>query len=259
MNCDEITALFAADVDGEMDSLRSHAIRRHVAGCSVCGPRYQALLELKQRLRTELPRHGAPASLRARVASDLSAAVAPGRTTSPDRRWSWFGAGALSGGLVAGLVWAASLAVFHVGRSDDLSSLVVGLHTRATLGNHLIEVASSDRHTVKPWLSARLDYSIPVTDGAQAGFPLIGARVDQLEGQPVATLVYRRRDHIIDVFVRPSDGLARRPALHLVRGFNVMSAQGAEMEWLAVSDLQGTELAAFVQGLAQAAVKPAVE
>ena len=259
MNCDEVAALIGAEVDGELDSLRSHAVRRHVADCVVCGPPHRALIELKQRLSTELPRHGAPASLRERLIWEFGAAVAPRTTAAADRRWRWFGAGALSAGLVAGVLWVASLAVLQVGRGEDLSTLVVGLHTRATLGNHVIEVASSDRHTVKPWLSARLDYSIPVNDWAQAGFPLIGARIDKLEGRNVAALVYRRRDHIVDVFVRPIDGLVYRPAPHVVRGFNVVAAQGAEMEWLAVSDLQMTELAAFVQGLAQGAVKPAID
>lgn len=254
MNCEEVAALLTADADGEIDTLRSHAIRKHVAGCALCGPRQQAVLELKQRLRTELPRHPAPAALRARLIAEHTAAAPHPRPQLPDRRWRWFGAGLLSGGLAVGLVWAVGFALLPVGLADDLSSRLVGLHTRATLGNHLIEVASSDGHKVKPWLSARLDYSIPVTDGSQAGFPLIGARIEQLDGQSVATLVYRRRDHVIDVFVRPDAVPALPPTVRTVRGFNVAAAKGAEMQWLAVSDLRRTELEAFVQGLARGEV-----
>ena len=260
MNCDEVVALLAADADGEIDSLRSHALRKHVAGCALCGLRQQAVLDLKQRLHAELPHHAAPAALRARlIAEHTAAAPHPPPPPHPhpkvtDRRWRWFGAGLLSGGLAAGLVWGASLALLPLGLGDDLSSRLVGLHTRATLGNQLIEVASSDRHKVKPWLSARLDYSIPVIDGSQAGFPLAGARIEQLGGQPMATLVYRRRDHVIDVFVRPDTKPARSLTLHAVRGFNVAAAKGAELQWLAVSDLRGPELETFVQGLARGEV-----
>ena len=253
MKCEQVAPLLAAEADGEVDSLRSHAIRRHVAGCAVCGPRLRVLLELRQRLRAELPRQAAPAALRARLKSE-HAAVAP-HPPAPDRRWRWFGAGLLAGSGVAGLVWVASLALGSLGPGADLSARVVGLHTRATLDHQLIQVASSDQHRVKPWLSARLDYAIPVIDAAPAGFPLAGARIDRLDGRPVATLVYRRRDHVIDVFVRP-DATATAPAVHTVRGFNVAAAKGAEMEWLAVSDLRGSELEAFVQGLARGEVSP---
>lgn len=259
MNCDEVAALLAADADGEVDSLRSHAILRHIAGCAACASRRRDLLELKQHLRTELPRHAAPEALRARLIAEHGAAAPGARTIAPDRRWRWFGAGALSGGLAAGLIWAASLGLVPLGWGEDLSARVVGLHTRATLGNHLIEVASSDRHKVKPWLSARLDYSIPVIDASAAGFPLLGARIDQLEGRPVATLVYRRRDHVVDVFVRPEGATTTPATMRSVRGFNVATAQGAEMEWLAVSDLQASELSEFVEGLARGEPRPVAD
>jgi anti-sigma factor RsiW len=175
----------------------------------------------------------------------------------PGRRWRGFGGGVLAGGLAIGLVWVGSVVWQQAEFGQDLSERVVGLHTRATLGNRLIEVASSDRHKLKPWLSARLDYAIPVTDWAQAGFPLVGARIDRLDGRPTATLVYRHRDHVIDVFVLPDTQATARPSAHAVRGFNVATAQGAQMAWLATSDLNATDLAAFVQGLARGAVAPA--
>jgi anti-sigma factor RsiW len=261
MNCDEAAILLAADADGEVDSLRSHALRKHVAGCAVCGPKAAAAQELKQRLRAELPYHAAPAALRARLLAEHAAPPPSPRAPAPrpELRWRWFGGGVLAGGVTAGLVWAASVAWLHPGWGNDLSAQVVGLHTRATLGNHLIEVASADRHTVKPWLSARLDYAIPVADWAAAGFALAGARIDRLDGRPVAVLVYRHRAHVIDVFVRPAAAAAALPAVHTVRGFNVALARGAEMEWLATSDLNGADLSAFAQGLARGQVSPAAE
>ena len=267
MNCDEVISLMGADVDGEVDALRSHALRKHVAGCPACEQRVEAQRALKQALRTELPCHRAPASLRERVAIALRAQVpaqvpAQGHAHSPaqsraDRRWRWFGAGALAGGLAAALLWFAG-SLWHPGSfGEDLPTRLVGLHTGATLGHRLIEVASSDRHTVKPWLSARLDYTIPVLDAADAGFTLLGARIDRLDGRPVAVLVYRHRQHMIDVHVRPLAADAPPADVSVVRGFNVAAAQGAQMSWLATSDLNAAELAAFVSGLASGKLGPA--
>jgi len=261
MNCDEVAALLAADADGEVDGLRSHALRKHVAGCPQCTQRHEAATVLRQRLRAELTYHVAPAALRVRLQAEhglpASSPAVPGPL--PVRRWGWFGGGVLAGGLATGLVWVASLAWQAGGVGQDLSERAVGLHTRATLGNRLIEVASSDRHTVKPWLSARLDYAIPVADWSSAGFALQGARIEALDGRPTATLVYRHRDHVIDVFVRPDATAAAASSVHAVRGFNVAAAQGAQMTWLATSDLNAADLTAFVQGLARGAVEPAAE
>ena len=135
--------------------------------------------------------------------------------------------------------------------NEDFAAAAVATHVRATLGDRLIEVASSDRHTVKPWLSARLDYSPPVQDLASEGFTLIGGRLDYLERRNVATLVYRYHQHTIDVFVRPETSRAAAPELRTVRGFNVARASGPSMEWLAVSDAEPAVLTAFVQRLAR--------
>ena len=258
MNCDEAVALLTAESDGEIDRLRSHAVRKHAAACSTCGPRLEALREIRRELREQLAYHPAPAALRARLTAEHTAPVAPYVAVAARRRW--FGGGMLTGGLVASVAWLTGTAFLHGGfGGDDLSTHLVGLHTRATLGNRLIEVASSDRHTVKPWLSARLDYAIPVADWAGVGFPLAGARIDRLDGRPVAALVYRHRDHVIDVIVRPAAVGAALPAVHATRGFNVAAAHGGEMEWLAASDLNGADLAAFVQGLAHGKVSVASE
>ncbi len=129
-------------------------------------------------------------------------------------------------------------------------------HVRATLGQRLIEVASSDRHTVKPWLSARLPYAAPVPEGVDPAFVLAGARLDSLDRRPVATLVYRYGNHTVDVFVRPLADAGAAPALAVVRGFTVARAVGAGMEWRAVADVDAQALARFVERLAAAAAPP---
>ena len=189
-----------------------------------------------------------PPALRAR----LSAAVAD-TAPAPVRRMDllrqqWR---SLAGGAVTAFAWIVGTALLTGHAVDEFAHAVVAAHVRAKLGDHLLQVASSDQHTVKPWLSARLDYSPPVRDLAGEGFPLAGARIDMLGQRPVATLVYRHRLHTIDVFVRPLSGAAAPSGLQTVRGFNVAHATGARMEWTAVSDVDADVLSAFLGALAR--------
>lgn len=251
MNCNEAGTLVAAYADGELDGIRRRSIEKHLRDCAVCAAKHQGLLTLRARLRAEVPYFAAPPALRTRVRAMLAdtRTAAPRRSRPASDRWRWLTGGALAGCTATMLAWFLGTAVLDWRANEDLAVQAVATHVRATLNNHLIEVASSDGHTVKPWLSARLDYSPPVQDLANEGFTLIGGRLDTLEKQPVATLVYRYRQHTIDVFVRPES--AHAPSgLRTVRGFNVAHATGSGMDWLAVSDVSADVLAAFVQQLA---------
>jgi anti-sigma factor RsiW len=159
--------------------------------------------------------------------------------------------GAFAGSLATVLAWFVATAVIDGRATDERTSEAVTAHVRATLGNHLIAVASSDLHTVKPWLSARLDYSVPVIDVPAEGFTLAGGRLDYLEGRPVATLVYHYRLHVVDVFVRPQTGRAFPQAAQTVRGFHTVFATGNGMEWIVVSDASTEALSRLATGLAQ--------
>ena len=159
----------------------------------------------------------------------------------------------MAGSLLTVALGAATLALLQRQASDEVALEAVDSHVRATLANSLVGVVSSDRHTVKPWLSARLDYAAPVLDVPDTGFVLAGARIDSLDRRPVAALVYRYGNHVVDVFVRPLAAGAAGPRLDTVRGFNVARAVGAGMEWRAVADVDAAVLAAFVDRLAQGA------
>ena len=258
MNCDEAATLVTAYADGEVDKQRSLVLERHLTSCSDCAANYQTVLALRAQLRSEVPYFRASAALRARVHATLGAtrAALPSRPRPANERWRWLTGGMLAGCTATMLAWVLGTAVIDWRANDDLADEVVASHVRATLGNHLIEVASSDRHTVKPWLSARLDYSPPVQDLASEGFALAGGRLDELAHRPVATLVYRYRQHTIDVFVRPESARAPAPALRTLRGFNVARANGSGMDWVAVSDVGADVLSAFVQRLARADASP---
>jgi anti-sigma factor (TIGR02949 family) len=258
MNCHDAETLIAAYADGEVDRLRNFKIRKHLRACPSCAAKHDALLALRAQVRAEAPRYPAPPGLRARVQATLDA-MQPRpsvRSRSIDDRWRWLSGGALAGCAATALAWFIGTAVFDCRANEDLAVEAVTTHVRATLGNQMIQVASSDQHTVKPWLSARLDYSPPVKDFAQDGFVLTGGRIDYLDRHPVATLVYRIRDHTIDVFVRPQSARAPVSAMRTVRGFNVAHATGSGMDWLAVSDVSDNVLSAFVDRLARESGAP---
>ena len=258
MNCHDAETLIAAYADGEVDRLHNFKIRKHLHACPSCAAKHDALLALRARVRAEAPRYSAPPGLRTRVQATLDAMQPrpPARSRSIDDRWRWLSGGALAGCAATALAWFVGTAVFDWRANEDLAVEAVTTHVRATLGNQMIQVASSDQHTVKPWLSARLDYSPPVKDFAQDGFVLTGGRIDYLDRHPVATLVYRIRDHTIDVFVRPQSARAPPSAMRTVRGFNVAHATGSGMDWLAVSDVSDDVLSAFVDRLAREAGTP---
>src|SRR5213593_2010136 len=253
MNCKQAQTLVAAYADGEVDALRGYLIKKHLLGCAGCAARHESVLALRARIRAGVPYFVASPALHARVRATVGAVRAslPPQSRPTGDRWRWLTGGVLAGCTASVFAWMLGTAVLAWRASEDFAVAAVAAHVRATLGDHLIEVASSDRHTVKPWLSARLDYSPAVQDLANEGFTLIGGRLDYLERRPVATLVYRYRQHTIDVFVRPETSPAPTSALRTVRGFNAARASGPSMDWLAVSDAEPAVLSAFVQRLAR--------
>jgi anti-sigma factor RsiW len=253
MSCHEAIALLPAYGDGELDPLQSTRVEKHVFGCAECAARRDELRGLRERIRSEVPYYVAPAALHARVKAAMARATnAPVEARAPRDRWRWLSAGALAGSAVTVFAWFVGTAVLDWQVGNNLVQESVANHARATLANRLTDVASSDQHTVKPWLSARLDYSPPVRDFSAEGLPLAGGRLDYLDGHPIAVLVYRYREHTVDVFVRPLGAAkASSPALSTLRGFNVAHATGAGMEWWAVSDASADVLQSLVARLAR--------
>jgi anti-sigma factor RsiW len=149
-------------------------------------------------------------------------------------------------------------AAWPYSRTNDLITReAVSAHIRSLMANHLTDVASTDQHTVKPWFSDKLDFSPPVTDFAGAGYPLVGGRLDYLDGHAVAALVYQHGQHIINVLVWPvagaRDGVAPAGAL---RGFHVIHGTHAGMVYYVVSDLNAEDLATLARMLAASPARP---
>jgi len=212
-----------------------------------------AVRELSAAIREKADYYTAPASLLAAVRASLppgDAAQAP-----PPRR-AWLGqAAALAGAAFAGALVTWSATTWLRGDGDRIARDLLDAHVQATLGNRLIDVASSDQHTVKPWLSAHLPFSPAVADYSAHGFELRGGRIDRVGGHAVAVLVYARRKHVIDAFVWPADAPGREPSDLTRDGFNLESFAAGGMRYALVSDLNRNELHDLAQLLAQDAAR----
>ena len=204
--------------------------------------------EVSAAIREKADYHRAPEALVASVLAALPADEAAPRRPVWQR---WLAQGAAFAG-VAVLTWATTVAYLRPGEDELRADEILASHVRATLGKHLIDVASSDQHTVKPWLSARLPYSPPVADFSAEAFELVGARLDHANGRPVAVLVYKRRQHIIDAYVWPAAGGVKAAALTR-DGFHLVRFAANDMAFWLVSDLNRNELDDLARLLARQA------
>lgn len=240
-------------VDDELDVDGRVSIERHIAGCAHCAEERRRTDALRHGLRDEALRFALPASLLARVThlvdDETRAVGVTGSRRASSRRWYWLGSGALGGAAMTAGVFALVTALRATGIDHRLVDGAVAAHGRAATTGHLVDVRSSDLHTVKPWLSQHLDYSPPLPDLSADGFTLIGGRLDRLDQVPVATLVYGYGQHTIDVFVRPTgEHDVAAPAQD--RGFNVIQSRGSGMDWVGVSDVNAKQLTLLMERLA---------
>jgi anti-sigma factor RsiW len=208
--------------------------------------------DLSALIRRDATRHAAGDRLRAAIRTQVALADlgrSEARTAAP-RGFGWRSAAA---GFVCGLA-VAFAAVRWWPHDAGIESELVADHVRALQDNAIVEVASSDRHTVKPWFQGRLDYAPPVVDLTDDGYPLAGGRVERVRDARVAVLAYRHRRHVVDVYVWPSEG-ALPPSAAARRGFNLLHAADASMQVWIVSDADAAELQRFWAAWQAAAAK----
>jgi len=244
VRCFEAGRLLDPYLDNELGPAESADLQAHLASCPACG-RLLADRESLGRLVRRTPYYPAPDHLRVKI---LKATNTRPRFSPRFLALAALLALAVSLGGSAGIVRFARAR--HVAQTTAfIADEVVGDHVRALREAHLFDVRSSDQHTVKPWFLGKLDFSPPVADFSSVGFPLIGGRLDHVAGQPVAALVYQRRLHPINLFIRPApDQTADRDA-RSIRGFQVRHWVRNGMSFWAVSDLNDAELDEFVRAL----------
>ena len=265
MSCDDIRALLAARADGELGAADSLRMDAHLATCAACtqvAAHDDAVVRaLRQGLRAPTLYAKAPADLAARVLAAVQveagtpAAMRQRQAHGSESSWrQWIGwlvtpTWGIGWGLGAGALAAMALGIgVLVGRPDTAALTahdITASHVRALLGARETDVLSSDRHTVKPWFNGRIDYAPPVTDLAAQGFPLIGGRLDYIDGRPVAVLVYRSAQHPVDLYVRPEAGGDAEPALRTERGYQLMYWRSAGMGYWAITDASADVVRAF--------------
>ena len=249
---EEALLLLNAYLDGELDAASALDIERRLASDPALRAEHDRLGRLRVALAAQRDRVRASDHLRRRIAAIGDGAAplpvpVPRRVAPPrPQGWQQMAAAAALAAVVAGA------GTFMLVRQDPVGSdiaAIVSDHRRALLAATPFDIASSDRHTVKPWFDGKLALSPQVVDLAAEGFPLAGGRVEILGGRPVPVLVYQRRAHVISVVAVPRSGqtAATEPALYATRdGYSVLTWRGRDFDYFAVSDLAEPELAEFV-------------
>ncbi|MBB3214284.1 anti-sigma factor RsiW [Herbaspirillum sp. Sphag1AN] len=256
MNCEECQQTMQAALDGALDAATSKLHAQHLGSCPACQDAQNDLLGVRRMVRAHASRHSAPAALRLRVVNDVTqatASVAPAVTPATFveqlwtrlQNWPWarinFGFAS-----TASLAFAVVLSLYigMPSEQDRIDQEIVATHFRSLQLDHLADVVSTDKHTVKPWFSGKLDFSPPVFDLALQNFPLIGGRLDYFDQHAAAAMVYRHDKHLINLFVWPEKA-AQRSKLSSTHGFQLLRWSDGEMAYAAISDLNGPELQQF--------------
>jgi anti-sigma factor RsiW len=268
MNCGESQSLMHAYLDGELQAPATLQYEEHIRECPACARTLAEQKELQTAMRRDFLYYKAPEGLRERLTSavrsrrseagvdkDIQNRTADNRPSDfrprTFRLWRWAAVAACL--LVCvGIGFLLAQVFIAPSKHERLVQEVVSSHVRSMQVDkaRLVDIRASDAHEVKPWLSVKLDFSPPVPDLAQQGFALVGGRLDYLDGRPVAALVYKRRQHLINVFLWPAPANTDTSTpVETRQGFHVVHWSRAGMNFWVVSDLNVAELDEFVQHL----------
>ena len=250
MNCQECHELIDPYIDNELDVSTAILVKQHLRDCSHCQQLFESRKALQALLNNPQLQFEVPNSLRGKIQSALPAATSRAKHRSGSRSViPWISvplalAAALA--VVLGLVFLNQGGMFDRSRGNALAQDVISSHVRSLLATHLLDVPSTDQHTVKPWFDGKIKFSPPIRDFADQGFRLIGGRLDYINGREVAALVYQRRLHIINLFIWPSESSPTTAAESFAKdGYNVLHWNRDGFEFWAVSDVSAGDLMAF--------------
>jgi anti-sigma factor RsiW len=243
LTCQEASVLLHALLDGELDSGHAREVEAHVASCARCAAELAQFRDMRQAMAGANLRLTAPETLRRRIEAAIPAPVARGAAPSRRLLLQGFAFGtALSAAAAAGVVFV----VVRSDRDQRILSDVVSAHLRSLQADHLTDMPSSDQHTVKPWFNGKLDVAPPVFDLTAQGFMLLGGRLDFIDGKMVAAIVYRRRVHVINLFVAIAAGSNHVAARgETVQGLNTQRWADQGFRFIAISDISVDELQEF--------------
>jgi anti-sigma factor RsiW len=264
VSCHETQDLIHGYLDGELDLVRNLEIERRLQDCQTCSRVLRNQQALRSAIMSGYFYHHAPASLQTRVRSAARKANKP-EVFHQIMSWimlrimSWRRL-SVGASLAAVAILALMLApiLTRPSANDLMAREIISAHVRSLMAIHLTDVSSSDQHTVKPWFNGKLDFSPPVKDLTDQGFPLVGGRLDYINDRPVAALVYRRQQRLINLFIWPSEQGSEKAKIEPAprQGYHLFRWTTSGMTYWAVSDLNERELKEFVQ-LARNQTSPA--
>lgn len=237
-------------LDGELDLVRGLEVEQHMHECEICQRSYRSQTTLRSSLKNDSLYYSAPENLKKRIQSSLRK-EARNEVTPRGLGWRWLTVGAsLAFMLLVGVV-AWRLVPTYIRNSGDelLAQEIVSDHVRSLqMPGHLTDVLSSDQHTVKPWFDGKVDFAPPVKDFASQNFRLYGGRLEYLNNRPVATLIYQRRLHYINLYIWPAGQAAGTGEATTQRqGYNLIHWTSSGMQYWAISDLNNVELREFAR------------
>ncbi|HXB20093.1 MAG TPA: anti-sigma factor [Candidatus Solibacter sp.] len=246
MLCRDSKKVLGAFVDNEIDLMQSVALEEHLASCADCTAFMEGQRAVKDLLKNGNFRFSAPPGFKEELLRELQ--PPPPKKL---RLWSFTSAPVWRAAAAAAIIILSVGLITLLYKESSVNKMaaqneIVDSHIRSLLMNHLTDVASTDQHTVKPWFNGKLAFSPKVVDFSDKGFPLIGGRLDTMDGQTVAALIYRHRQHVINVFTYPHSG-AFRPLASEQRGYRIIHWAESGMEFWLVSDLNPEELEQFAE------------
>jgi anti-sigma factor (TIGR02949 family) len=242
MNCDEVRRFLDAYVDGELDLTHQLDVETHLTGCPDCKEAADQIANFSSLIRMDMEVYKAPQGLKSKIRTSLRKESEP--------KFAWFfeysrPLAYAAAVLVLSFALAWAWAKLSPSKDQDLVAQAVSNHSRSLMLSHLVDCRSNDLQIVRPWFNGKLDYSPPVVELSQAGYTLVGVRIDMLEKRPVAAIVYQRGKQIVNLFVWPATSRKIDMDVRSERGYQFCGWNQAGLNYLCISEMSGDDLEKF--------------
>jgi anti-sigma factor RsiW len=248
MKCEEISGLLDAYFDNELDLVKTIGIDEHINGCPDCRSQFELRVALRHRLRDPDLRYSIPSELADQIRQKLGKSSGATRKILSFPATFWVPV-AVAAAAVFGAFLYSNIGRLLPSETPAIVAEVASDHIRSLIGTHLVDVESSDQHTVKPWFAGKLDFSPPVRDFGDEGFKLVGGRLDYVKGKNVAVLVYRFKNHYISMFVcrerNPEKSAGQTSSAY--QGYNLVYWNANGLDFWSVSDAAPGALLEFAK------------